>query len=266
MIPNYHTHTTFCDGQNTPEEIVLFAIENGLPSIGLSGHGFTPFDRRYCMLNTKGYIEEVSRVKEKYKDKIEVYLGIEEDAYFYVNRSDFDYIIGSCHYFRVNYGYLPIDSSYEYFKKGLEAFDNDVLKLAESYYSYFVSYILTRKPDIVGHFDVITKFDEIDEMRFLNNKEYLEIAEKYMRIASQADVIFEINTGAMARGHRKTPYLGEELLYILKKNNGKVILSSDSHNLDTMNYGFDEMTKLLRDVGFDGVYEISDGKFQKRLI
>ncbi len=35
---NYHTHTTFCDGENSPEEMVLAAIDAGLPELGFSGH------------------------------------------------------------------------------------------------------------------------------------------------------------------------------------------------------------------------------------
>lgn len=35
MIPsNYHTHTRFCDGKNTPEEIVREAIRLGCPELG----------------------------------------------------------------------------------------------------------------------------------------------------------------------------------------------------------------------------------------
>jgi len=41
MLSNYHTHSTFCDGKNTPEEIVLAAIDKGFDVIGLSGHGHT---------------------------------------------------------------------------------------------------------------------------------------------------------------------------------------------------------------------------------
>ena len=63
MLANYHTHTSFCDGKNTPEEIVLYAIEKGFTSIGFSGHGYTPFDLRYCMKDTEGYIKEISRLK-----------------------------------------------------------------------------------------------------------------------------------------------------------------------------------------------------------
>ena len=31
-----HMHTTFCDGKNTPEEIVLYAIDKGFSAIGFS--------------------------------------------------------------------------------------------------------------------------------------------------------------------------------------------------------------------------------------
>ncbi len=263
---NFHTHTSYCDGENTPEEIVLRAIDKGFSSIGFSGHGYTPFDLRYCMKDTQSYIKEISELKKKYSDKIEIYCGIEEDAFSPVERGNFDYIIGSSHYFNIDGQYYPIDSDYDYFKKCLEAFDNDALKLAEVYYSTFVGYITERKPDIVGHFDIITKYDEIDVTRFLNNSEYLRIAKKYLEQAAENDVIFEVNTGAISRGIRKTPYLGEELLYILKKKGSKVMLSSDSHSVDTLDFYFDEAKKLLRLVGFDHVYELHQGTFKKRFI
>ena len=266
MPANYHTHTTYCDGKNTPEEIVQYAIEYGFSSIGLSGHGFTPFDLRYCMKDTDGYIKEISRLKNKYAGKIEIYCGVEEDAFSYIDRDKFDYIIGSSHYFNVDGKYYPIDSNYDYFKKCLEVFDYDIIKLSEAYYSNFVDYILSRKPDIVGHFDLITKFDEIDTMRFLNNDDYQKIAKKYINLAADADVLFEINTGAIARNIRKTPYLGEELLYILKEKGSKLVLSSDSHSNETLSFYFEEIKYLLRDVGFDCVYEFHSGKAEKVLI
>lgn len=266
MSSNYHTHTTFCDGKNTVEEIISGAIEKGFSSIGFSGHGYTPFDHSYCMTDTEGYIREISCMKEKYDGKIEIYCGVEEDAFSYVNRNDFDYIIGSSHYFCVNNKYYPIDSNYDCFKKCLELFDYDAIKLAKAYYTTFVDYILKRKPDIVGHFDLITKFDEIDTMRFLNNEQYLKIARHHLDIASKTGVLFEVNTGAMSRGARKTPYLGADLLHILKKNEAGLVLSSDCHSVENLDFRFDEMEKMLRDAGFEYVYEIRMGKFEKRYI
>jgi histidinol-phosphatase (PHP family) len=95
---SYHIHSTFCHGENTPEEIVFAAIEQGMVSIGLSSHGYTRFDLRYCMQDAEGYIAEIRRLKEKYQDKIQIYLGVEEDISAPVDRSQFDYVIGSAHW------------------------------------------------------------------------------------------------------------------------------------------------------------------------
>lgn len=266
MLTNYHTHTTFCDGKNTPEEIVLYALDKGFKSIGFSGHGYTPFDLRYCMKNTGGYIKEVTALKEKYKGKIQIYCGVEEDAFAPVDRQNFDYIIGSSHYFCADGVCHPIDSGFDWFRKCLELFQFDVLKMAEVYYSCFVDYISERKPDIVGHFDLITKFDEMDEMRFLNNEAYIKIAEKYMCFAAQNDVIFEVNTGAIARGYRKAPYPAENLLYILKKHDAKLVLASDSHNLNNLDFYFKETKQMLKSIGFQHLYELDAGVFVKRSI
>ncbi len=263
MKSNFHTHTTFCDGNNTPEEVVLAAIEKGFSAIGFSSHGFTGYDSRYCMKDTEGYKKTVNGLKEKYKDKIKVYLGVEEDAFYPLNRSDFDYIIGSCHYFFVDGKYYPIDSNYDYFKKGLEVFNGDVIKLTENYYENFCAYINKRKPDIIGHFDLITKFDEIDEVRFLNNEKYLALSEKYVREALKSGSLFEFNTGAISRKYRSFPYPYENLLHIIKKEGGGLVLSSDSHDVSTLDFYFEESRKILKDVGFEFVYTFYEGEFIK---
>jgi histidinol-phosphatase (PHP family) len=261
MLANYHTHTTFCDGKNTPEEIVLYAIENGIKSIGFSGHGNTPFDLRYCMKDTSAYVSEVSRLKEKYRDKIQIYLGVEEDAYHPTDRSLFDYVIGSSHYFCVDGRYYPIDSSHEYFKKCLDLFNCDAVSMAHAYYRPFCRYINERRPDIIGHFDLITKYDELDRPIFLENKEYNKVAEHYITEASRSGSLFELNTGAIARELRTVPYPAENLLYVLKKENSGLILSSDSHRSDTLCFGFEEARKYLKDIGFNFVYTLYNGEF-----
>ena len=41
---NAHTHTTFCDGKNSVEEMTLAAIERGFVALGFSMHGWTPYE------------------------------------------------------------------------------------------------------------------------------------------------------------------------------------------------------------------------------
>ena len=99
MLSNYHTHTVYCDGKNTAREMVLKAIELGYSSLGFSAHGYTPYDERYCIKDLDGYVKEITSLKEEFKSKIEIYLGLEEDAFSLADRTKFDYIIGSCHYY-----------------------------------------------------------------------------------------------------------------------------------------------------------------------
>ena len=266
MLANYHTHTDFCDGNNTPEEVVLYAIDKKFDVIGFSGHGYTPFDLKYCVNDMQGYISEIKRIKEKYKSKIQICLGIEEEIFTLQNRQSFEYMIGSSHYFCVGSKYYPIDSNYECFKECLEVFEYDIIKLAKTYYETFCDYILKRKPDIIGHFDLITKFDEIDGYRFLKNEEYLKMSEHYIGEALKSEAIFEVNTGAISRGFRTAPYPHENLLHIMKKNDAKLILSSDSHAAETIDFHFEETKKILRDAGFEYVYVLHDGTFKKDYI
>lgn len=262
MLTNLHTHTTFCDGKNTPEEVVLAAIDRGFASIGFSGHGYTPFDPRYCLQDTTGYIAEIKRLRAAYAGKISIYLGVEEDAFAPVMRTDFDYIIGSSHYLRVDGQFYPIDSSPAHFARCLDVFGGDAEKLADAYYRSFCAYIGERRPDIVGHFDLITKYEETGEPHFFCSEQYLALAERYLLRALEADVIFEVNTGAIARGLRTSPYPHERLLHRICRSGGKITLSSDCHRAELLDAAFAETEQLLREIGFAQVYVLDEGKFK----
>lgn len=262
MLSNFHTHTSFCDGKNTAEEMVISAINNGFSSLGFSGHGKTPHDLSYCITDTKGYIAEIKRLKEKYKNDIQIYLGVEEDISSLQNRKDFDYIIGSNHYFRIKGNYYDVDLSLRQFNNVLKSFGGDILELALNYYEPFCDYIKSRKPDIIGHFDLITKFDEPEGL-FLNNEKYKALAEKYLFEVLKADCFFEVNTGAISRGYRTSPYPSIDLLHTLKKNGGKLVLNSDSHSADTLDCFFEESRKMLKDIGFQYTYTLYNNEFIK---
>lgn len=266
MITNYHTHSNYTDGKNSLEEMIVSAIEKGFSAIGMSDHGYTDFDLSYCIKDTEGYLKELKALKEKYKKEIQVYIGIEEDGFHPLNRADYDYIIGSEHYIKINGNYYPVDSGPNTFKKSLTALNGDILAYAKGYYEPFCEYIKARKPDIIGHFDLITKFDEMDKSLFFENKEYMKLSQFYLKEALKADSIFEVNTGAISRGYRTTPYPHAELLHTILKEGGRVTICSDSHEVATIDYSFDEARALLRDVGFEYTYVLYDGAFRKDYI
>ena len=265
MLTNFHTHTSFSDGDNSAEEVVLSAIAKGFSALGISDHAFTEYDLSYCLTNEELYINQINTLKEKYKSKIQLYLGVEEDAFSKVERRKYDYIIGSCHYVFKNGQYHSVDSSEEGFKKVLTLFNNNPILYAENYYLNFVNYINERKPDIIGHFDLITKYDEIMPL-FFNNKEYEALAKKYLLQAIKSEAVFEVNTGAISRGIRTTPYPSLELLHTLKKQGGKVILSSDSHNKATLDSNFNIAKDILKEVGFNMVYSYNNDTFVSHVL
>ncbi len=263
MLTNYHTHTQYCDGKDSPEDMILHAMNLGFKSLGFSGHGYTDFDVRYCTRKEKMdiFIYEIKKLKKKYEQDIQIYLGAEEDMYAPVERSNYDYIIGSSHYSNFGDIYYPIDSNYDYFNQSLSLYGNNHLGFAETYFSKFCDYINTRKPDIVGHFDLITKFAERLEPFFFEDERYIELSKKYMKEAMKSGCIFEINTGAMARGFRSTPYPHEELLHVLYKGGGKITLCSDCHDKMMLDWGFEEARELLRDIGFKKKYILYNNEF-----
>lgn len=266
MLSNIHTHTNLCDGKSSPEEIVLTAIKQGFRVLGFSEHGYTPYDTSYCLSDTKKYIAEIHALKEKYKNDIQIYCGIEEDSLAPVRRSDFDYIIGSAHYMNTPKGIFPVDHNMECTNEILEQYGNDPLKTAEAYYSAFCDYIEKRRPDVIGHFDLITKFDEQNKPLFLGNKDYERLAESYIKKAAKSGCIFEINTGGMSKGFRTTPYPAANLLRSLKIEEAGIILSSDSHHKDTLAFHFSECKALLKDIGFKYIYTYYKSEFVKERI
>ena len=65
---NFHTHTTFCDGKNTPEEMVQSAIEKGFSSLGFSVHSpmFYAPEHGIAEENVDAYIADVRAMAKKY--------------------------------------------------------------------------------------------------------------------------------------------------------------------------------------------------------
>lgn len=263
MLTNYHTHTTFCDGKNTPEEVVQAAIEKGFDVIGFSGHGYTVKESSYCMRDVPGYIAAVRKVQSFNKSPMQIYLGIEEDMMQPAKREDFDYIISSCHYILKDGQCWSVDSGIEKLQDCLALFDGDPLKFARAYYEQFCGYLLDRKPDIIGHFDLITKYDEAGAIELLNNADYLKLAKEYLLSAMRCGGIFEVNTGAMARGLRTSPYPCLDLLHLMNREGVKIVVNSDSHAVETLDFAFAEVKQMLWEIGFRSQVVLYDGKFRE---
>lgn len=244
---DYHVHTVFCDGENTPEEMAEAALARGMETLGFSGHSYTFFDERYCIPKDKLslYRETIARLKKQYRGKLRILCGIEQDLYASEPTEGYDYVIGSVHYLKCGEAYIPVDESAAILKDAVDRFfGGDPLALAEAYFAS-VARLAAMKPTIVGHLDLITKFNEQEKLFDESHPRYIAAARQAVDALLPTGALLEINTGAISRGYRSTPYPAPFLLsYILDKG-GKLILSSDSHRKDTLLYGFEQWAPLV---------------------
>lgn len=253
ILSDFHTHTSFCDGKHSPEEMVLYAIEKGMKALGFSMHAFVEFDLDVYSDSAAlyEYKKEVARLKEKYKDKIEIFCGIEQDIYKESVSEGFDYVIGSVHYVKIGDEYIPIDLSKEVLLDAvIRGFGGDFYSFAEWYYDMEAQIVEKTGADIIGHLDLIRKFNENGDLFDEKHPRYIAAYTKAVKALVKYDKPFEINTGAISRGYRSTPYPCEDILRCIYSSGGKVIMSSDSHRKETLCFEFEKWADLARKIGF----------------
>ena len=89
MDYNYHTHTKYCHhATDEMEDYVKNAIEGGMHYLGFSEHspfrfpdGYETTYHRIFIKDVPEYLKEANRLREAYKDKIDIKIGYEMEYY-----------------------------------------------------------------------------------------------------------------------------------------------------------------------------------------
>lgn len=273
-----HMHTRYCDGNDNAEDMIKSAAGKGLRTVGLSGHSFTPHDTSYCMSRegTAKYIDEVNSLKTRYEDRIKVLLGLELDYYADTDTSPYDYLIGSVHYLFTEEGeradapikftdWSDVDDEAEDLVRFAENLGAERMEIAELFYRTAGNIIRKTDCDIIGHFDLVTKFNEKytapDGSRIFDTEDPRYIAawrnavdrifedccERYKNgyrnrletagvLTAGDKPVFEINLGAVAKGYRTSPYPAADQMEYIRDKGGVLILSSDAHRKEHVAY------------------------------
>lgn len=275
VISNFHTHTTFCDGKDLPEKMILEAIAKGIKHLGFSAHAIYPLAANWHMQveKYKDYKNEIENLKTKYKDQIELFCGLEADFFPPVSYPDHyfysffepDYIIGSVHFVQNNDNQIQkpftVDGPIEEVKEGLKlCFNNNGRKYVENYYERVRNMVKTCDCDIIGHLDLIKKLNSKLNIFNENDNWYKKEIKATSKEIAKANIIVEINTGGMARQYTTTPYPSLAFLQELKKHDVPITISSDSHNISTIDFGFNTALSLALEAGYtEYVYLTNDG-------
>lgn len=245
MFADYHIHTSYSpDSSVNMEDYITQAIRLGYDDICFTDH--IDCGTPYCFCcDTKNYSKDILKYQEKYKDKIKIKLGMEFGAqahfatYFQniFNSYNFDFIILSFHIIDDkdlwDGSFQKGKTQTEYNKKYYE----EIYKTIQVYNNF----------SVLGHLDLIRRYDNFGEMPFIYNKEIIE--EILLDIISK-DKGIELNTSSF-RYKLQDLMPSVDILKFYKELGGEVItIGSDCHYLSHFGYKIQEMRELLKTIGY----------------
>ena len=214
---------------------------------------------------TQVYQKEILRLKSLYEDRIHLLLGIEQDYCTGAPEYPYDYVIGSVHCLEPEGGVVMVDYSEAVLREAAKTYyGGDLFRLCKDYYRRMAEVVDVTRCDIVGHFDLVTKFNEGGRMFDEQDPRYLHAALEALDALLEKDVVFEINTGAMSRGYRKTPYPSPILLRRIAEKRGHVTITSDSHAKETLLHGFADAVHLARSSGLGCIWVMTRDGWKSR--
>lgn len=249
---DFHTHHDRCGhAEGSIRDYIEAAIENGLDLIGISDHSphfYSEHEQLYpgiamAKSEFRDYVREVLDLKEAYKDKIEVLLGVESD--FFPQHVDlyrrqyepypFDYIIGSVHY---------VDEI-NIFKKG--RWDgltvSQQIETKEAYYTLIQQSAQCGLFQILGHIDAMKGFyPDFSSIQ-------TDIVEHTLKVIAEHGLAIEINTSGKTKdcgGWYPADDILERALYY----GVDVTFGSDAHIPARVGDDLALVRKKLKDIGF----------------
>lgn len=276
QLSNYHSHCTFCDGRSIPEDFIKFAIAHGFRAYGFSSHSPLPFETFWNMPkdDMPDYLTEIERLKKKYSDQLEIYVGLEIDyldetynaSIPYFRELPLDYRIGSIHYLPVSSeleekNMVCIDGSFrEYAHSVNRHFEGDIRLLVERFFETTLKMVEAGGIDIVGHVDKIYMNGQKFEDFSLEENWYREPLLACLDLIAEKGLMVEINTKNLLKKRELYPHF--QYLTELRKRHIPVMVNSDCHYPDLVNDGRTEAFALLKEAGFRTTRELVNGRWE----
>lgn len=247
-----HTHHDRCGhAEGVIRNYIEAAIAEGLQVIGISDHSpyFAEEEEQpwpgiaMSKSDFARYIAEVLALKEEYRDKIEVLLGVESD--FFPEHADvyrhiyeqypFDYIIGSVH---------RSDGVSIFNKKRWEGLTKaEKIRQKEHYYDLIRQSAESGMFQILGHIDAMKGY--YPEFSGIQT----EAVENTLRIIGENGLAIEINTSGKTK-HCGGWYPSDEILERALFNGVSVTFGSDAHIPSRVGDEFEQVKQRLKEIGF----------------
>lgn len=274
LLTNYHTHCEYCDGAGMPEDYIEVALEKGFDALGFSSHAPIPFEKDWTVSEEElpDYLDLIDRLKEKYKDRIEVYKGLEIDYLKGISGPSsekfaslkLDYAIGSVHMMPVRNSdkFLAIDGPVKDLQELLKnTYDGSMELLSKGYFQLMQEMLQNHKFDILGHFDLMKKRNKNNLLFDEESPWYRNHVIETLDTLAGTDVILEVNTGGLSRGATDTIYPSPWILKAAQEKNIPLMLNADAHNKKHIDFYYREALSIIKECGYRELYSLYGGKW-----
>ena len=224
MLASYHTHTYRCKhATGTEEEYILKAIAEGIKILGFSDHAPMPYKNGYVSYykmhpdELGDYFSTLLSLKDKYKDQIDIKIGLETEFYesIWEDCLDFwssypvDYLILGQHF-------VPEEIRGTDMYSGFPSADKERLRL---YTDTVIKAIRTGKISCIAHPDLLNYCG-------IDTDFYLDECQRLIKEAVRLDIPIEFNLlGLKAeRNYPNIPFWA-----IAEECGAMTIIGCDSH-------------------------------------
>lgn len=278
----------FCGhAKDTLEQIVQRAIEAGFTHYGLSEHSpryettrlfpenprespRIPEEREWGVQGLvdrfEAYATEARRLKRVYSDRIELVLGFETEKLPDADwatvmrelraRHGFEYMVGSVHH--LDRGW--VDFSAEETRQ-LADECGGAIPMHQRYFDSVRELVTTLRPEVVGHLDLIRKFDGM-------NARFEDALWPHIDAALEAvyavDGRLGVNCGAYRRGLSPV-YPLPEILARAREIGVRVTLGDDGHGIETVGAGLQASLQTIAKAGYREVDDLAFDPGEARL-
>jgi histidinol-phosphatase (PHP family) len=260
----------FCrHAKGTLRAVVERALELGFTHYGLSEHApryrhadLFPNEEKLGPDGLVGlfeaYTEEANALRDEYHGRIELLVGFETerlppDTWFEQmtelrQRTAADYLVGSVH--DVNGGCIDYDQP-----RTLAVAERvgGIQAMQVRYFDQLTELVLRLKPEVVGHIDLIRKFDG-PGAHF--EPVVMQRIEATLEAAKTVGAVLDVNCGAHRRGLSPV-YPLPEILKRARQMGIGVTLGDDSHGAHDVGVGLDACLKAIADAGYSEVAYLS---------
>ena len=261
ILSNLHTHSTFCDGAYSPEDNVREACAKKIKTLGFTSHSMYPFWTETYMKveDFSSYCAEIRRLKAAYASELSIRLGFEADFIPGVTVPRFehyaafapDFLIGSVHFIFQRDGMFAVDNTVATLREGVQKYyKGDMRALVGDYFALEREMLERGDFSFVGHPDLIRKFNDTERLFDETESWYKNELKECAKAIAKSGRATEINTGAMSRGYMTKPYPSEYFLSVLHEHGVPIVINSDAHSKENLDYAFAVARQCAKKAGY----------------